>query len=88
MNIQLSKAIRDNFLSPFSIVLYLLTTMILLPYRVEAQVVNWNKEFEYGFAKLEHGSWVEALLHLEKIVNALTSLNHVQSHSPMRQIKK
>lgn len=75
MNIQLSKAIRDNFVSPFSIVIYLLTTMILLPYRVEAQVVNWNKEFEYGFTKLQHGSWVEALLHLEKIVNALTSLN-------------
>ena len=75
MNIQLSKAIRDNFASPFSIVLYLLTTMILLPYRVEAQVVNWDKEFDYGFTKLQHGNWEEALFHLEKIVNALTSLS-------------
>ena len=75
MNIQLSKAIRDNFVSPFSIVIYLLTTMILLPYRVEAQVVNWDKEFDYGFTKFQQGNWEDALFHLEKIVNALSSLS-------------
>lgn len=45
-----------------------------MPAQLQAQVIDWNSEFEFGFTKFKEGNWKEAFPHLEKIANALPSL--------------
>ena len=67
---------KHNALIPLLKIVFM-SMIILFPFsNIQAQeTVDWDSEFECGFAEYKHGNWREALSHLEKIANALPSLS-------------
>ena len=74
---QLKRTEKDGktFKAYYKIIYFTALIILLLPYQSKAQVVDWDDEFENGFTKFQQGNWADALLHLEKIANALPSLS-------------
>lgn len=57
------------------ILFFTIFIILLMPFQLKAQEVDWNSEFEQGFTKFQQGDWKDALSHLGKIANALPTLD-------------